>query len=507
MSKNKDKPSKIDKKGLETPQAGPRSAQGNSLNYNSVTTVDPSRLATAFAAADQGFITEQATLFELIEEQDAHIFGELGKRRRSVTGLGWQLHPLDDAGQSELDRTKELSNILAEIPKFEDSQYDFTDAIGKGFTASEIDWRLGDEWTPKTIDWVPQRMFQINRDTGELMYLKNGMPEPLREWGWVVHEHKAKSGYIEQSALFRVLGWTYAYKAYDIRDMQRFLEVYGLPLRLGKYPAGIGKTQRDELLRAVRNIGNDGAGVVPSNMLIDFIQAQGGKVDDFLNATVYWEQKQSKSILGGELDGKTTSEARIMLYDKIRRELLLHDVRQIEPTMNSQIVRPIALLNGMFAANRLPKFRYETEEPVDQAKIVKVLNDGAAMGMEIDIDYAHKVTQIPRAEKGKTLLRAGGVNTQTPANAALVRLAMLAAQGKSDNQDITGAYGAQLAALCVPHEDALMQQIYAVVASAGSYDEAIAGMEALTVIESTWADSMTLGMAAANLAGRAEAQS
>lgn len=190
----------VSKKGLETLQAGARSTQSHMLNYMSVNTLDPTRLAAAFAQADQGYITDQATLFELVEEQDPHIFSELGKRRRAVTGLGWDLHPKDDATQAEIDRTKELKDMLCKIPRFEDAQYDLTDAIGKGLAALEIDWRTGAEWVPQALNWVPQRELRIDIKTGELMYLKNGMPEPLREWGWVVHEHRAKSGYVEQAA-------------------------------------------------------------------------------------------------------------------------------------------------------------------------------------------------------------------------------------------------------------------------------------------------------------------
>ncbi|BCB28405.1 hypothetical protein SKTS_32910 [Sulfurimicrobium lacus] len=499
---------RVSRAGLDVLQAGPRSTQGTSVNYMSVNTLDPSRLASAFAAADQGYITEQATLFELIEEQDPHIFSELAKRRRSVTGLGWQLTPPEDANQSEIDRTKELDDILRKIPRFEDAQYDLTDAIGKGLAPLQIDWQTGSTWYPKGLLFVPQRMFRIDRETGKLMYLKNSMPEPLREWGWVVHEHRAKSGYIESSALFRVLGWTYAYKAYNIRDMQRFLEMYGLPLRLGKYPAGIGDKQRDQLLKAVRNIGNDGAGVVPGNMTIDFIQAmKAGTVDDFLNATTYWERKQSMAILGGTLtsqaDGKTSTNALGAIHDKVRREIMLHDVRQIAPTMNGQIVKPVALINGMFPENRLPVFEYQTEETVDQGKMVDVLDKAAGMGMQIDVDYAHKIMQIPKADKGATLLVSSGKAAAKPgpSDAALVRLAALA---KGAAPDITSAYAAQLAALCAPHEQDLIQQIGAIVAEAGDFDEALAGIEALTANNPKWAEDMALGMAAADLAGRAD---
>jgi phage gp29-like protein len=500
--------STVARNGLDALQAGPRSTQGNTLNYMSVNTLDPARLASAFAAADQGFITDQATLFELVEEQDAHIFSELAKRRRAVTGLGWQLTPPEDANQSEIDRTDELEDILRKIPRFEDMQYDLCDAIGKGISAHEIDWQTGSTWYPKSYVWVPQRAFQIDRTSGQLMYVKNGVPEALREWGWVVHEHRAKSGYIEQAALFRVLAWTYAYKAYNIRDMQRFLEMYGLPLRLGKYPAGIDKGQRDQLLKAVRNIGNDGAGVVPSNMSIDFVQAmKSGTVDDFLNATSYWERKQSMAILGGTLtsqaDGKTSTNALGHIHDKVRREIMEHDVSQITPTMNSQVVRPIALINAMFPPDRVPEYEYQTEETPDQAKLVDVLSKAADMGMEIDVEWAHKAVQIPRADKGAKLLVPGKPSPAiSPADAALTRLVALASTANAD-PDITSAYGTQLATLCAPFEQSLIQQISAIVAEAGDFDAALEGIATLKA-DPKWAEAMVQGMAAANLAGRVD---
>jgi phage gp29-like protein len=497
-------------------QAGARAAQNHALNYSSVNTLDPSRLAAAFAQADTGWIADQAALFELVEEQDPHIYAELGKRRRSVTGLGWQLQPEEDADQSELDRCTELADMLRDIPRFEDAQYDLTDAIGKGFAALEMEWQFGEAWLPKMLNWVPQRMFKIDRTSGELMLLKNGIPEPLREHGWLVHEHRAKSGYIEQAALFRVLAWTYAYKAYNMRDMQRFLEVYGMPLRLGKFPTGIAKEQRDELLKAVRNLGSDGAGVVPNTMQIEFVQATNkGNVTDFMSAIEYWEKKQSMAILGGTLtsqaDGKTSTNALGVIHDKARREIMLHDVRQIEPTLTSQLVRPIALFNGMFTEDRLPKFTYDTAESVDQRLMADVLARAADMGMEIDIDWAHKALQIPRAEGKVEILKTskGATSPESAAgNAALTRMVSLAkAKAAGDvKSDVLPAYIAQLSALSAPHEQALVEQIAALVAEAGDYDSAIEAIEKLAMNASSTdlAEALALGLAAANLAGRGE---
>lgn len=500
----------VAKRGLDAIQAGPRAAQSTTVNYMSVQTLDPARLASAFAQADQGYITEQAKLFNLIEQHDAHIFSELSKRRRNVTGLGWKLTPPKDATQSEIDRTAELEDILRNIAGFEDMQYDLTDAIGKGLGCHEIEWQTGSIWMPKRFIWVPQTEFQIEAGTGNLMFVKNGMPEPLRPGGWVVHEHRALSGYIEQAALFRVLGWTYAYKAYNTVDMQKFLEKYGLPLRLGKYPAGIDAKQRDQLLKAVRNIGHDGAGVVPDNMKIEFESAKAnGNVDDFLSAIQYWERKQSIAILGGTLtsqaDGKSSTNALGNVHERETRKIMLHDVGQIDPTMNSQVVKPIALINGMFTPDRMPTYGHLTEETPDQAKLVDVLEKAASMGMEIDVDWAHKAVQIPRAGKDAKLLTAGIKTKAIPAaDAALTRLVALAAAGK-ENPDITAAFTAQLANNCAPFEQALIQQISAIVAEAGDFDAALDGIAALQA-DPKWADAMAQGMTAAHLAGRVDVE-
>jgi phage gp29-like protein len=505
-------------------QAGPRAGQDQTHNYLGVQTLDPSRLAGAFAQADTGHIDEQAKLFSLIEQHDPHIYAELAKRRRAVTGLGWQLNAPKDATQAELDRTEELADMLRAIPRFEDAQYDITDAVGKGISAHEIEWQTGSTWVPKALHFVPAYMLRIERTTGEVQYLANSMPEPLAPSKWIVHEHRSISGYIEQAALFRVLAWTYAYKAYNALDMQRFLEKYGMPLRLGTYPSGIAQKERDELLRAVRGIGNDGAGVVPNTMSIEFVQAmKTGSVDDFLSAIEYWERKQSMAILGGTLtsqaDGKTSTNALGQIHNEVRREIMLHDVRQIAPTVQAHLVRPIAIFNGMFADGRMPTFGYDTAETVDQAAMVKVFQEAANMGLRIDVEHAHQVLQIPMADDKATVLQAASKPaTATPpgqpapgtpqdTKAALTRLVALAQNKSGDDAGALPAYIAQLTALASPHEQALVQQIASIVTDAGGYDEAINQLEQLAVATrpTALAETIALGLAAANLAGRGEA--
>lgn len=511
---------------LEELQTSPRTF-GVHLNYREVEVLDPQRLAAAFAAADTGFITDQARLYELIEQQDVHVFGEMGKRRRAVTGLGMALEAPDDATESELGRMKELQGILDAIEDFEQAKYDATDAIGKGLSALEIEWTLGDVWAPRRLRFEPLRHFRTDRDTSELLYMNMGVPEPLRPHRWAVFSHRSLSGYIESAALFRVLAWAYAYKSYNQADMDRFLRKYGMPTVLGKYPSGIAADLRNKLKTAVRNIGHDGAGIVPNTMTIDFLTAvkSGNGIQDFLGGIEYWEKKQSMAILGGTLtsqaDGKTSTHALGKIHNEVRREIVLDDVRQLEPDWDRQLIRPICLFNGLFPDNRRPKLRYLTQESVDQEKLIKVLGDGAAMGMRIDLDWAHKALQIPRASEGATLLVAPAAGKVQPAPTdfaptadlrRLLSLAALARGGKDPGvtgQDLTADFAARLAALCAPIERARIDQVAALVAQAGDFDGAIEALEALAISPdfrntANWAEQLAQGMAAANLGGRVE---
>ena len=485
-------------KNLGERQTADRPMGGVSYNYRHIDTLDPARVAQAFQLAEQGYIHEQAKLFTMIEERDAHIYDKLNKRRLAVTSLKWQLAPPRDANQSEIDRTAELADMLTKIANFEDFQFDLTDAIGKGFVATEFDWQPGSTWLPKSIDFVPQANFQIDLPTNQLHYVKMGVPEPLRPFGWITHEHRAKSGYMEQCALFRVLTWLYAFKAYDYKDMNRFLEVYGIPLRLGKYVAGATPEQRKELLKAVRNIGNDGAGIIPQNMLIEFVEAkQRGNVDDFLKVIKYWEEKQSGAILGGEIDGQSVTETRLMIYEQVREEIKLHDVKQLEPSYNTGLIAPICDLNGLFPPDRRPAFKFQTEKPADQAKVVTVLTQAVNLGMEISKDYAHTALQIPRAKAGELLL-----GKAAPAPAAL-RAAL--AKLPTAPPDLPTAYALQLAALALPHEQAQQAAIYAAISEAGGIEEAMAALTALNVTTPEYVNQLADGLTAAHLAGRAGA--
>ena len=372
----------------------------------------PARLARILDEAETGNLKGQCDLFEDMEEKDGHIYAELSKRKRVIAGLEWSIHPPRNASTAEQKQAELVEEIIRDIDNFEDVILDMADAIGKGFSNSEIEWdNSGKEWVPDEIIHRPSSWFMVPQHNRDDIRLRDtsGMGEPLQPFGWIEHVHKAKSGYVTRGGLHRVLAWPFLFKNYSIRDLAEFLEIYGLPLRLGKYQAGASEEDKATLLRAVVGIGHAAAGIIPQGMEIEFKDAAKGQSDPYQAMLDWCEKTQSKAILGGTLtsqaDGASSTNALGNVHNEVRHDLLVADARQVASTLKKFLVYPIAALNGSgISPRRAPNFVFDTREPEDMALYAEALPKLVGIGMRIPEQYAHDKLNIPIADDDEAVL-------------------------------------------------------------------------------------------------------
>ena len=382
----------------------------------------PSKLAGILDTAEQGDIVSQYELFEDMEEKDGHIHSEMGKRRRAILGLDWDIVPPKNASAKEKNTAKALGDLMEGLDDFESTLFDVTDAIGKGFCCLEFDgWdRVDGDWLPKDIIHRPQSWFQLVRGNKQELRLRGAMGgEPLNPFGWMVHTHKAKSGYLERSALFRVLVWPYLFKNYSVGDLAEFLEIYGIPMRVGKYPSGANDKEKLTLLRALAALGHNAAGIIPIGMELDFLDAATGDPAAFELMINWCERTQSKAILGGTLtsqaDGKSSTNALGNVHNEVRQELRDADALQIAKTLSRDLIYPIAVLNGLADDwRRCPRLKFITEEPEDMQAYSESLPKLVGMGFKIGRQWAQEKVGIPEPEGDEEVLVAPNKNNSAP---------------------------------------------------------------------------------------------
>ena len=397
----------------------------------------PLKVHALLTQAEAGNMNAMLALFEDMEERDLHLLAEMSKRKRTVAKLDWSIKAPKNADANEQKYTEVISELMGIIENFEDIITDSLDAIGKGFSCHELHWvREGNVWLINDMQWhVPQRFIIDPFNQRELLLAGNGLSddEPLWENAWLVHTHKAKSGYLVRGGLHRALVWSYVFKNYSVRDLAEFLEIYGLPLRLGTYPAGATNGEKMTLLRAVMDIGHRAAGIIPQGMMIDFKEAAKGSSDPFMDMIKWCEMSQSKAILGGTLtsqaDGKSSTNALGKVHDDTRIEIRDSDAKQLASSISRDVIGALMRINyPNVSPRRYPKFVFDLAETEDIGVYSEALPKLVGIGMQIPAPWAHKRLGIPMVSGDEPVLavpQTTNPTTQAPLTAQLPAIAML----------------------------------------------------------------------------------
>ncbi|KUJ73920.1 hypothetical protein AVO42_00420 [Thiomicrospira sp. XS5] len=477
----------------------------------------PYKLAQIMTNAEQHQLTEQAELAADMEEKDGHLFAELQKRKLALTTVQWQIKPPRNATQAETTAAEWLAERLDHLDMAE-VVMDMADAILKGYSAQTIEWSLveGDQ-IPVSLDWVPQSWFMTAQsDKNKLQLIgDDGQGQDLWPGGWVLHHHKSKSGYLGRAGLVRTLAWPYLFKNYSLRDLAEFLEIYGLPLRLGKYPAGATDAEKSKLLQAVVEIGHNAAGIIPDSMALEFQEAAKGQADPFLALMTWAERTTSKAILGGTLTSGTDGGGAYALgevHNEVRYDIRDADLRQIANTLTRDLLWPMVAFNlpGIPNFYRCPRFEFTTEEAEDIKHLSEALPGLQQLGMRISRTWLHKQTQIPEPEDDDDVLQPA---IQSQQQAELTRQDHQGCQCDGcrtvalteQPQPVTPAdqISDQLQSEADPLQTDLIEQLRSLVENAESFEAMQQGLMHLANQDmSKMADLMAQAMVLAELQGR-----
>jgi len=311
----------------------------------------PSGLAAILRNAADGDHEAYLVLAEEMEERDLHYACEIGKRKLAVSRLPISVESYsDDAHDIEL---ADAVRDLVRRPGFRNLIKDLLDALGKGYSVSEIMWdRSGSKWRPAEYIWRDPRFFTFDRVSRSRIRLRDAadLAEGIELPGYkfIRHLPRIKTGIPIRGGIARLAAWAFMCKGYTIKDWLAFAEVFGMPLRLGKYDAGASEKDKDVLRMAVANLGTDAAAVFPQSMEIELVEAaKAGSTDFFQRLADYLDTQVSRGILGQTATtqgtpGKLGNEE---AQKEVREDIRDDDAEQLEETLNRDLVRAYIDLN------------------------------------------------------------------------------------------------------------------------------------------------------------------
>lgn len=378
----------------------------------------PVKLAEILREADAGDVLRQMELFEEMEEKDPHLFSQLQTRKNAVTGLDFEIIPFGDD-----DRDKEIADFIEEqlngIEAFEDVETDLLDAIGKGFAVSEIMWGYDEgHVVVQEIKARHQKRFFWDTIDDSFKVRTQEAPEGvlLPSNKFILHKYKARSGHPSRAGILRVVSWMYLFKNYDLKDWVSFAEVYGLPLRLGKYQPGASDADKAALMQALIQIGADAAGIIPDGTTIDFINTEKTSSSDLYERLArYCDEQISKAVLGQTLtsDSGGGSYAQSKTHNEVRHDLTVADCKALASTLRRDLIRPLCIFN-FGEDKRIPRIRFDCEESEDLTQTATILGTLIEKtGLRVPTSFIYKKFSIPEPEAdeeiAKPSIQSGGM--------------------------------------------------------------------------------------------------
>jgi phage gp29-like protein len=372
----------------------------------------PTRLASILLDATQDWPRDYLTLAEEMEERDWHYSSVLGTRKRAVSGLSVSVTAASESAQD-----KKLADAVRQLtldPCFGDMVDGCLDALGKGYSATEITWdRSGKEWMPR-YEWRDPRFFRFDYATqSELLLMDDEhiMGKPLPPYKFIVHRPKLKSGLTIRGGLARLVAAAYMCKSYTITDWLAFAEVFGMPLRIGRYEPGATQADINTLITAVSNLGTDAAAILPKTMTIDFetmprTSDGGDKV--FMGLADWLDRQVSKAVLGQTMTtdsastglGSNTAE----IHNEVRGDIQVSDARQLGNTMNRDLVRPFIDLN-YGPQERYPTMQFPVLEPENLELLANALAELVPLGLEVEQEEVRERFGLRTPKRGAKLLQ------------------------------------------------------------------------------------------------------
>lgn len=321
----------------------------------------PQRLVAIYRDAEAGRPQLQCELFDDFIETDGHLRNLFEQRGQAVAGKP-RVIKTESPDPGDAAAAMALSESLRSLPMTETFEHLLT-FNRYGYAAAEIHWGTaaiaGRIWiVPVGFTCWPARRFAIEPQTEDLRLI-NGDPrmfwhegEVLWPGKWFVVKRSITR--LARSGLMRTGSWLAFPKRLSTRDWLVYCEKFGLPFPIVTYDDSVPDAGRDAAELIARNIGNDGAALVPKGVEVSLVDAarNGDSTGTHGGLIMHCNRELSKLINGSTLsndngDSGGASYALGDVHASVRWEAVQYDAERLHEAFRTQIAVPFCVYNGL----------------------------------------------------------------------------------------------------------------------------------------------------------------
>jgi len=358
-------------------------------------------------------------IYRTMQRRDGQVKAVFMLKKHARLSTPWDIRPEDEDDQDAVDQAEFIKHCFSEMKgNIDSSLLKIWNAMRDGYSVAEINYKIlpsGEFKGMIGIDNIKVRkalnyMFKCDEhgNVEEKGLIESGnKPLPVNKFilfAYNPNDDDADSLYGESD--FRA-----AYRYYFSNDIvQRFwniyLEKYGQPTIIGRYPSGTPKLKQDEYLDILKNIQTNTAIVMPEGLEAELMEATRRGDAGYKEAFNINNTMIARSLLVGTLlmdTGETGSWALSKTHFDIFVYILDYLGGETEDTIiREQIIK--RLIDFNFPQPKYPYFKFESLIKDDQkakAEIAKMLVDAGLINQEEE--WVREFLKIPAKEEGIVL--------------------------------------------------------------------------------------------------------
>ncbi|CDO60820.1 Mu-like prophage FluMu protein gp29 [Candidatus Phaeomarinobacter ectocarpi] len=329
---------------------------------------------------------------EIYEEvlRDAQVFSCFQQRISALVSAEWEVRPAkgatDTASKKAADMLAEqLDNIL-----FDQACRKMLYGLFYGYAIGEMLWvKDGATFAIDAIKVRRARRFRYDKHGGLRLLTQNNMHEgelmPARKF-WTFTSGSQDDDTLYGRGLAYWCFWPALFKRHDLKFWLTFLDKYGGPTSIGKYPAGTSEEDINKLLGALVAMRSDSAVVMPDGMIAELLEATRGSAADFDKFHDRMDASISKVILSQTMttdSGSSLSQSEVHL--DVREDVVKADADILCASFNQGPAKWLTEWN--YPGAKPPQLWRAVEPPEDLDKLAERDTKIYQMGYRPSAEY------------------------------------------------------------------------------------------------------------------------
>lgn len=347
-------------------------------------------------------------------EKDLVIYSAMRSRRERLLRRGWEFLPWEGSNQpDDVDRADVIRRALElMLGSFKDDLADILDAVGYGYSITEIVWALdGSMWMPQKLEaLLPENYRFVVDKFGTVVALNQVQPianKGLPPEKFIIAKYRGKPGDPHGGPIYANVFWADWFKQEVTKYWLMANERFGMPTLMIHYPRSANPATRGEADALLDKIQAATAVHMSEDLKAELLESSQGNYASFDRFIERMKEEIRIGIVGQTLTssaGDKGTQALGTVHNEEFEQIVDSDRAWLEAVVNDQLVRRIGDIN--WGDGRYPEFRIRPREDMGPQELAQWFTTVNGLGVDIPTAWAYERLGIPRPEAGDDVLEA-----------------------------------------------------------------------------------------------------